>query len=73
VLFCEVDRPFQSNLESWITLTIVALNLLKLEEHNDSLRIFVSLVVEGLSRTVAAHPNPSKVFQVIIARDPKTG
>ena len=68
VLFHEVDRPFRSNLESWVTLTIVALNLLKLEEQSDSLRIFVSLVVEGFSRTVAAHPNPSKVFQVIIAR-----
>ena len=68
VLFHEVDRPFRSNLESWVTLTIAALNLLKLEEQSDSLRIFVSLVVEGFSRTVAAHPNPSKVFQVIIAR-----
>jgi hypothetical protein len=73
VLFHEVDRPFRSNLESWVTLTIVALNLLKLEEQSHSLRIFVSLVVEGFSRIVAAHPNPSKVFQVIIARDPKTG
>ena len=68
VLFHEFDRPFWSNLESWVTLTIVALNLLKLEDQSDSLRIFVSLVVEGFSRTVAAHPNPSKVFQVIIAR-----
>ena len=68
VLFHELDRPFRSNLESWVTLTIAALNTLKLEEQSDSLRIFVSLVVEGFFRTVAAHPNPSKVFEVIIAR-----
>lgn len=68
VLFHEFDRPFRSNLESWVTLTIAALSLLKLEEQSDSLRILVSLVVEGFSRTVATHPNPSKVFQVIIAR-----
>ena len=68
VLFHEFDRPFRSNLESWVTLTVAALSLLKLEEQSDSLRILVSLVVEGFSRTVATHPNPSKVFQVIIAR-----
>jgi hypothetical protein len=68
VLFHEFDRPFRSNLESWVTLTIAALNLLKLEEQSDSLRIFVSLVVQGFSRTVAAHPNPFKVLQLIIAR-----
>jgi hypothetical protein len=54
---------FRSNLESWVTLTIATLNLLKLEQQSDSLRIFVSLVVEGFSRTVVF-----KVFQVIIAR-----
>jgi len=63
VLFHEFDRPFRSNLESWVTLTIATLNLLKLEQQSDSLRIFVSLVVEGFSRTVVF-----KVFQVIIAR-----
>lgn len=68
VLFREFDRPFRSNLESWVTLTIAALRLLKLEEQSEPLRILVSLVVEGFSRTVATHPNPSKVFQVIIAR-----
>ena len=66
MLFHEFDRPFWSNLESWVTSTIVALNLLKLEEQSNSLRIFVSLVVKGFSRTVAAHPNFSKVFEVII-------
>lgn len=69
VLFTEYSQPYRSDLESWVSLTGAALNLLRPDSRNDSSTVaLVSAIVEGFSRTVAAHPNPTKVFQSVVAR-----
>ncbi|KAG0565292.1 hypothetical protein KC19_8G179700 [Ceratodon purpureus] len=73
VLFREYSRPFRSNLDSWVSLTCEALNLLRPDGRNVSEKDpsdveLVSGIVEGFSRTIASHPNPSKVFQSVVAR-----
>ena len=73
VLFTEYSRPFRSNLDSWVCLTFEALSLLKPDGRNvfakdSSLVELGSAIVEGFSRTIASHPNPTKVFQSVVAR-----
>lgn len=73
VLFTEYSRPFSSNLESWVSLTSGALILLRPEGRgiivpDSSVVALVSAIVEGFSRTIASHPNPTKVFQLVVAR-----
>jgi len=67
VLFSEYSRPFRSNLESWVSLTSGALNLLSPDGRSilvpdSSVVALVSEIIEGFSRTIASHPNPTKVF-----------
>lgn len=73
VLFTEYSRPFRSNLDSWVSLTSGALNLLRPDGRNffvedSSVVALVCAIVEGFSRTIATHPNPTKVFQSVVAR-----
>lgn len=73
VVFTEYSRPLRSNLDSWVSLTSGALNLLRPDGKNiyvrDSAVVeLVSGIVGGFSKTVASHPNPSKLFQSIVAR-----
>lgn len=73
VLFTEYSRPFRSNLDSWVSLACGALNLLRPDGRNISVKEpsvveLVSAIVEGFSRTISSHPNPSKVFQSVVAR-----
>lgn len=73
VLFTEYGRPFWSNLESWVCLTSGALDLLRpdgigITVPDSSTAELVIAIVEGFSRTIASHPNPSKVFQSVVAR-----